>query len=103
MFDISAFCRASIPSFKHIKLTLRGPCMEAGKNKRGKASTPAKQNLLRAIPQVDEVLQWLSPDTDVPMFLIKQSVREELETLRQNILAGKKVSKNDLSKKKLLG
>ena len=77
--------------------------MEAGKNKKSKrASTPAGQNLLRAIPQVDEVLQWLSGDTDAPMFLIKQAVREELEILRQNILAGKKVGKNDLSKKRLL-
>ncbi len=76
--------------------------MEASKNKKSKASAPAKQNLLRAIPQVDEVLQWLSSDTDAPMLLIKQAVREVLETLRQNILAGKKVGKNDLSKKKLV-
>ncbi|MDH3922441.1 MAG: L-seryl-tRNA(Sec) selenium transferase, partial [Desulfobulbaceae bacterium] len=76
--------------------------MEAGKNKKSRASAPAKQNLLRAIPQVDEVLQWLSDNTDAPLLLIKQTVREELETLRQNILAGKKIGKNDLSKKKLL-
>jgi len=76
--------------------------MEASKNRKSKTSAPAKQNLLRAIPQVDEVLQWLSPDTDAPMLLIKQAVREVLETLRQNILAGKKVGKNDLSKKKLV-
>jgi L-seryl-tRNA(Ser) seleniumtransferase len=76
--------------------------MEAGKNKKKRETAPAKQNLLRAIPQVDEVLQWLSSDTNAPMFLVKQSVREELETLRQNILAGKKIGKNDLSEKKLV-
>ncbi len=77
--------------------------MEAGKRtKRVRASAPAEQNLLRAIPQVDEVLHWLSADADVPLLLIKQAVREELENLRQKILAGKKVGKNDLSKKILL-
>jgi L-seryl-tRNA(Ser) seleniumtransferase len=77
--------------------------MEAGKKtKKVRASAPAEQNLLRAIPQVDEVLHWLSADTDVPLLLKKQAVREELENLRQNILAGKKVGKNDLAKKILL-
>jgi L-seryl-tRNA(Ser) seleniumtransferase len=77
--------------------------MESGKNKKNRAATPDKQKLLRAIPQVDEVLQWFSPDTDGPMLLLKQVVRQELETLRQQILAGKKIVKNDLSKKKLVG
>ena len=76
--------------------------MEASKNKKVVTAT-AKQELLRAIPQVDEVLHWLSPETDGPMFLIKQAIREELEFIRQNILAGKKTGKNDLAKKKLLG
>jgi L-seryl-tRNA(Ser) seleniumtransferase len=76
--------------------------MGASKNKKVVTAT-AKQELLRAIPQVDEVLQWLSPETDGPIFLIKQSVREELEFIRQKILAGKKTGKNDLAKKKLLG
>jgi L-seryl-tRNA(Ser) seleniumtransferase len=76
--------------------------MGASKNKKVVTAT-AKQELLRAIPQVDEVLQWLSPETDGPIFLIKQSVREELEFMRQKILAGKKTGKNDLAKKKLLG
>ena len=70
--------------------------MEADKNKKSRTPAPARQNLLRAIPQVDEVLQWLSPGPDVPMLLVKQAVREELETLRQDILAGKKIGKNDL-------
>ena len=78
-------------------------CMEAGKNKKSRGgAAAAKQNLLREIPQVDEVLQWLSADTSAPMLLIKQAVREELEVLRQNILAGKKVGKKDLSRKGLL-
>jgi L-seryl-tRNA(Ser) seleniumtransferase len=34
--------------------------------------------------------------------LIKQSVREELEILRQDILAGRKISKRDISQNKLL-
>ncbi|KPK25854.1 MAG: L-seryl-tRNA(Sec) selenium transferase [Desulfobacterales bacterium SG8_35_2] len=77
--------------------------MEASKNKKNRSATPAKQNLLRAIPQVDEVLQWLAPGTEAPMLLIKQTVREELENLRQNILAGKKIGSKDLSKSKLIG
>jgi L-seryl-tRNA(Ser) seleniumtransferase len=75
--------------------------MKASKNKKVVTAT-TRQELLRKIPQVDEVLQWLSPE-DGPMYLIKQSVREELEIIRQNILAGKKTGKNDLAKKKLLG
>jgi L-seryl-tRNA(Ser) seleniumtransferase len=76
--------------------------MEAGKSKKGKAAAPAKQILLRSIPQVDEVLQWLTEVIDAPMFLAKQSVREELELLRQNILSGKKISKSNLSRKKII-
>ena len=76
--------------------------MEAGKNKKSKAAAPAKQNLLRSIPQVDEVLQWLTDVVDAPMFLEKQAVREELELLRQNILLGKKVNKADFSRKKII-
>ena len=76
--------------------------MEASKNKKSRASEPAQQNLLRSIPQVDEVLQWMSGESHAPARLIKQSVREELEILRQDILAGKKISKADISQKKLL-
>jgi L-seryl-tRNA(Ser) seleniumtransferase len=76
--------------------------MEASKSKKNKATAPAKQNLLRSIPQVDEVLQWLIDIIDGPIFLAKQSVREELELLRQKILSGKKVNKTDMSKKKII-
>lgn len=75
--------------------------MEASKNRKKKATTAAKQNLLRSIPQVDEVMQWVSAEINVPLFLVKQSVREELEMLRQDILAGTKVNKKDLSRKQI--
>jgi L-seryl-tRNA(Ser) seleniumtransferase len=75
--------------------------MEASRSKKNKAAAPAKQNLLRSIPQVDEVLQWLTDVTDGPMTLVKQSVREELELIRQKILSGEKVTKTALSRKKI--
>ena len=68
--------------------------MKASESKKSKTAASAKQNLLRLIPQVDEVLQWLTDVIDAPMFLIKQSVREELELLRQNILSDRKVNKS---------
>ncbi|MFC1826542.1 L-seryl-tRNA(Sec) selenium transferase [Thermodesulfobacteriota bacterium] len=74
--------------------------MKASRNKKDK-SVAADQNLLRAIPKVDEVLQWLTGVSRVPVFLVKQAVREELDRLRQNILAGRKVNKNSLSKKNI--
>lgn len=70
----------------------------AGRGKKNK-SVSADQSLLRAIPKVDEVQQWLTAVSHAPLFLVKQSIREELERLRQDILAGRKVSKNSLSKK----
>lgn len=76
--------------------------MEAGKKTKKRTPATAKQDLLRNIPQVDEVIQWLSPDVAAPMFLVKLSVREVLEGMRQEILSGRKVGKSDLSKKKLL-
>jgi len=77
--------------------------MEASKKQKKKmVVATAKQELLKKIPQVDEVLHWFVPEADGPMFLIKQSIREELELLRQNILAGKKIKKSDLAKQKLL-
>jgi len=76
--------------------------MEASKNKKSRDTAPARQNLLRSIPQVDEILQWMSADSDIPAMLVKQSIREELEVLRQDILAGRKISKRELSRKNLL-
>jgi L-seryl-tRNA(Ser) seleniumtransferase len=74
--------------------------MKASKDKKNK-SAQVDRGLLRAIPKVDEVLQWLTGVSRVPVFLVKQSVREELDRLRQKILAGKKVNKNSLSKKNI--
>lgn len=75
--------------------------MESGKKKKsGSGAISARLNLLRSIPQVDEVLQWLAP-TAAPPILIKQAVRQELESWRQKILEGKKISKKDLAKKNL--
>jgi len=76
--------------------------METNKNKKSRVSESGRQNLLRSIPQVDEVLQWMSGECDAPIQLVKQSIREELEILRQNILAGKKITKTDISQNKLL-
>src|SRR6056300_811016 len=72
--------------------------MIAGKGKKNK-SVPVDQSLLRAIPKVDEVQQWLTGVSRAPLFLVKQSIREELDRLRQNILSGRKVNKNSLAKK----
>ena len=76
--------------------------MEASKGRKNKTAESGKQSLLRSIPKVDEVLQWLADATDAPPFLVKKSVRQELELLRQNILAGRKITKSDLSKKMVL-
>ena len=74
--------------------------MDASK-KKNKVVGPAKQELLKSIPQVDEVLHWLSAESGVPHFLVKKSVRDELEILRQDILAGREIKKNDLTRKSI--
>jgi len=76
--------------------------MAIGKKKTTKKSGTAKQGLLQMIPKVDEALGWLSKETGAPTVLVKQSVREVLEELRQRILAGRKVNKTELSEKKLV-
>ena len=76
--------------------------MNASESKKNKTAAPAKQDFLRLIPQVDEVLHWLIDVIDAPMFLAKQSVREELELLRQKILSGRKINKSELSRKKII-
>ena len=72
--------------------------MKASRGKKDK-SVPVEQSLLRTIPKVDEVLHWLTGVRGVPAFLVKQSVRKELDLIRQDILAGRKVNKSSLSKK----
>jgi L-seryl-tRNA(Ser) seleniumtransferase len=76
--------------------------MATGKKKTTKKTGTTKQGLLQLIPQVDEVLGWLSKEPEAPPVLVKQSVREVLEELRQRILAGKKITKAEFSKKKLV-
>jgi L-seryl-tRNA(Ser) seleniumtransferase len=74
--------------------------MKASRGKKDK-SVPVEQSLLRAIPKVDEVQQWMTGVSRAPVFLVKQSIRLELDRLRQNILAGRKVNKSSLSKKNI--
>lgn len=63
------------------------------------------QKLLRAIPNVEKCLQALfaRPETEeVPVILVKNSVRDVLGEQREKIIAGDKVSKESLSLKKLI-
>jgi len=60
------------------------------------------QHLLRAIPKVDEFLSWLDDSADLPASLVKSSVRQVLEALRQDILQGKPVKPADLTQAALL-
>ncbi|MBU0483542.1 MAG: L-seryl-tRNA(Sec) selenium transferase [Proteobacteria bacterium] len=62
----------------------------------------AIQNLLRAIPKVDEFLGWLDDTTQGPLVLIKDAVREVLAAKREAILAGHSVKKSDLLRPELL-
>ncbi len=61
-----------------------------------------RNQLLRAIPKVDEFLGWVAGDTDAPAMLVKGAVRQVVDGLRQRILAGEPVVKADLGKKRLL-
>ncbi|MCX5874731.1 MAG: L-seryl-tRNA(Sec) selenium transferase, partial [Deltaproteobacteria bacterium] len=60
------------------------------------------QRLLRAIPKVDEFLGWLVPPPDAPASLVKSSVRQLLESLRQEILKGAPIKPADLTQAALL-
>jgi L-seryl-tRNA(Ser) seleniumtransferase len=60
------------------------------------------QRLLRAIPKVDEFLGWLVPPPDAPASLVKSSVRQLLESLRQEILKGAPIKPGDLTQAALL-
>jgi len=79
-----------------------GSLVTIGKKKITKKTATGKQSLLQHIPQVDEALGWLSGETSAPSVLVKQSVREVLEELRQGILAGNRITKVEFSKKKLV-
>src|SRR3989338_5941066 len=60
------------------------------------------QRLLRAIPKVDEFLSWLVPPPAAPASLVKSSVRQLLESLRQEILTGVPIKPGDLTQGSLL-
>lgn len=60
------------------------------------------QRLLRAIPKVDEFLGWLVPPPPAPASLVKSSVRQLLESLRQEILTGAPIKPGDLTQGSLL-
>lgn len=60
------------------------------------------QRLLRAIPKVDEFLGWLVPPPAAPASLVKSSVRQLLESLRQEILKGAPIKVADLTQGALL-
>ena len=55
-----------------------------------------RQELLKAIPKVDEFLGWVSVNTEAPITLVKSAVREILGEQRAAILAGDLVSLQDL-------
>ncbi len=61
-----------------------------------------KQELLRNIPKVDEVLDWVTGEVNAPAKLVKSSVREILAEYRQDIISGSRVDKSELSKTNLL-
>ena len=62
----------------------------------------ARQELLKAIPKVDEFLGWVADNTKAPMALVKSAVREILGEHRAAILAGDPVSLQDLDQEALI-
>ncbi|MEA2084567.1 MAG: L-seryl-tRNA(Sec) selenium transferase [Thermodesulfobacteriota bacterium] len=56
----------------------------------------ARQELLKAIPKVDEFLGWVADNTKAPITLVKSAVREILGEQRAAILAGALISLQDL-------
>ena len=67
-----------------------------------KVSQDFPQELLRAIPKVDEFLGWIGELPDVADLLIKDAIREILAEQRDAILAGKAVTLDDLARDSLL-
>ncbi|MEA3546311.1 MAG: L-seryl-tRNA(Sec) selenium transferase [Thermodesulfobacteriota bacterium] len=69
-----------------------------------KKSVPSQsvKELLRAIPKVDEFLDWIGRDVAAPQRLVKIEVRRLLDDERKAILSGKDYAKDDLAKKSLL-
>lgn len=67
---------------------------------KGKENEPPVQELLRAIPKVDEFLGWLGT-VDAPARFVKGAVREVLAIERQEILSGSPRRDTDLSREVL--
>ncbi|MDH3360262.1 MAG: hypothetical protein OEL55_05265, partial [Desulfobulbaceae bacterium] len=57
-----------------------------------------KQDLLRAIPKVDEFLGWIEGSVEAPVTMVKSVVREVLAERRQAILDGNPVNLSDLAR-----
>lgn len=62
----------------------------------------ADQQLLKAIPKVDEFLSWINKDSPAPPRLVKKAVRDLLDEVRQAILGGRELDLQALDKKHLL-
>ncbi|MCK5404226.1 MAG: L-seryl-tRNA(Sec) selenium transferase, partial [Desulfobulbaceae bacterium] len=71
----------------------KSSCVKPDKNRQG---------LLRAIPKVDEFLGWIERHDHIPSLVVKNAVRKVLDDIRCAILAGDRISNDDLSKDSLL-
>ena len=60
-----------------------------------------RQELLRAIPKVDEFLAWVAGETEAPLVMVKNTVRAILADLRARILAGAVVVGKELDRESL--
>ncbi len=60
-----------------------------------------QQELLRAIPKVDEFLAWVAGETEAPLVMVKNTVRAILADLRARILAGAVVVGKELDRESL--
>lgn len=78
-----------------------GSVMASEKESASKLSTTTK-NLLKSIPKVDEFLGWVGGVTDTPTTMVKSSVRELLDNVREAILSGQPVKKMELTREALL-
>ncbi len=70
------------------------------KEKSGKGA--GRQELLRAIPKVDEFIRWVADRTDAPAVLVRAAVREVIAEQRAAILAGKLFDKTELAREVLM-
>ncbi len=71
----------------------KSSCVKPDKNRQG---------LLRAIPKVDEFLGWIERHDHIPSLVVKNAIRKVLDDIRCAILAGDRISNDDLSKDSLL-